>query len=72
VPDLPSSAGHAIDLDHLAAPILHFDVGEVDASLVGHLQEKQVRQLLDVVAVVDAVMTERVAEPPKFGNDISH
>ena len=41
-------------------------------ALVGHLEEQQVGQLLDVVAVVDAVVAEGVAEAPEFADDIGH
>ena len=37
-----------------------------------HLKEEEVCQLLDVITVVNAVMTEGVAESPEFGYDISH
>ena len=40
--------------------------GIVDAALVGHLQEQQIGELLDVVAVVDAVVAQGVAEAPEF------
>ena len=40
--------------------------------LVGHLEEEQIGDLLDVVAVVDAVVAQRVAEAPEFLNDVGH
>ena len=42
------------------------------AAFVGHLQEQQVGELLDVVAVIDAVVAQRVAEAPEFLNDVTH
>ena len=36
----------------------------------GHLEKEQVRDLLDVIAVVDPVVTERVAKTPKLLDDI--
>src|SRR5665213_1812054 len=42
------------------------------AALFGHLQEEQICELLDIVAVVHAVMAERVAEAPKFLDNIAH
>ncbi len=45
---------------------------QLDLLLVGHLQEQQVRDLLDVVTVVDSVVTERVTESPKHLDDIGH
>src|SRR5262245_64825452 len=47
-------------------------LGDVDAALVGHLQEEQVGDLLDVVAVVDAVVAQGVAEAPQFLNNVAH
>src|SRR5206468_11330849 len=35
-----------------------------------HLEEEQIGDLLDVVAVVDPVVAERVAEPPEFLDDV--
>src|SRR5207302_1967027 len=45
-------------------------LGNLDALLVGHLEEEQVRDLLNVVPVVNAVVTEGVAEPPEFLNNV--
>ena len=53
-------------------PCLRRQLVEVDAALVGHLQEEQVGDLLDVVAVVDAVMAKGVAEAPEFLDDVGH
>ena len=44
----------------------------VDAALVGHLEEEQIGELLDVVAVVHAVVAQRVAEAPEFLDDVGH
>src|SRR5262249_31979879 len=41
-------------------------------ALVGHFEEEQVRNLLDVVAVIDAVMAKRMAEAPQFLDDVGH
>ena len=38
--------------------------------LVGHLEEQQVRQLLDVVAVGEAVVAEDVAVVPELLDDL--
>ncbi len=46
--------------------------GQLDAALVGHLEEEQVRDLLDVVAVVDAVVAQGVAEAPELLDDVGH
>ncbi len=45
-------------------------LGELDAPLVGHLEEEQVGDLLDVVAVVDAVVAQGVAEAPELLDDV--
>src|SRR5690606_4696362 len=47
-------------------------LGDGDAALVSHLEEQQVGDLLDVVAVVDAVVAQRVAEAPESLNDVGH
>ncbi len=45
-------------------------LGQLDAAFVGHLEEEQVGELLDVVAVVDAVVAQGVAEAPEFVDDV--
>ncbi|OQA05563.1 MAG: Chorismate synthase [bacterium ADurb.Bin374] len=50
-----------------AAPL-----GNLDFLLVGHLQEQQVRELFDVIPVIDAVVAQRVTEAPEFVDDIRH
>jgi len=45
---------------------------DLDAALVGHLQEEQVSELLDVVAVIDPVVAQGVAEPPELVDDVGH
>src|SRR5207244_2397754 len=45
---------------------------QVDAAFVRHFEKEQIGQLLDVVAVVDAVVAQGVAEAPKFLDDIAH
>ena len=37
--------------------------------LIRHLEEDQVGELLQIVAIADAVIAQRVAEAPDFGND---
>ena len=37
--------------------------------VVGHLEEDEVGELFELVAVADAVVTERGAEAPDFGDD---
>jgi hypothetical protein len=37
-----------------------------------HLEEQEIRELLYVVAVIDAVVSEGVAESPEFSNDVGH
>jgi hypothetical protein len=46
--------------------------GQCHAALVRHLDEQQVGDLFDVVAVVDSVMPKRVAETPEFLDDVAH
>src|ERR1017187_6607031 len=62
----------AIDLNRFASPVLHLDMAEVDVSFIGHLQKQQICELLNVVAVIDSVMSKGVAKAPKFLNNISH
>lgn len=45
---------------------------ELDGAFVGHLHEEQVGDLLDVVAVVHAVVAESMAEAPEFLDDVGH
>ena len=45
---------------------------QLDAALVGHLEEQQVGDLLDVIAVVDPIVAQGVAETPEFLDDIAH
>src|SRR5687768_13836631 len=40
--------------------------------LIRHLEKEEVGDLLDVVAVIDAVVPECMAEAPKFLNYIGH
>ena len=49
----------------------HADVALVrrTAVFVGHLEENQVGELLQIVAVADAVVAEGGAEAPDFGDD---
>jgi hypothetical protein len=41
-------------------------------TLIRHFQEQQVGELLNVIAIIHAVMPQRVAEPPEFLNDVGH
>ena len=57
-----------------AGPVVAF--GNADVAVVGrpgvfvgHLEEDQVGQLLEVIAVADAVVTQRGTEAPDFGDD---
>jgi hypothetical protein len=43
-----------------------------ESTLVGHLEKEQIGDLLDVVAVVDAIVAEGVAEAAEFLDDIGH
>ncbi len=45
---------------------------QLNAPLVCHLEKQKISNLLDVVAVVDAVVTKCVAEAPQFLNDVRH
>ena len=45
---------------------------DLDVALVRHLEEEEVRDLLDVVAVVDSVVAEGVAEAPELLDDVTH
>ena len=62
----------AIDGGILAAERLHLHVAQVDPSLIGHLEEQQIGDLLDVIAVVDPIVAEGVAEPPEFLDNVGH
>ena len=42
------------------------------AALIGHLEEQQIRQMSNIVTVVHAVVTQRVAEAPEFLDDVAH
>ena len=42
------------------------------AALVGHLEEQQIRELFDVVPVVNTVVAQRMAEAPEFLDDVGH
>ena len=42
------------------------------AAFVRHFQEQQIGELLDIIAVIDAVVAERVAKAPKFLDDVRH
>jgi len=50
----------------------HATILKEDQRLVGEFQEEQVRKLLDVVAVIDAVVAQGVAETPEFLDDVGH
>ena len=60
---------------HQAGPVIagEYRAGLVvgrPAALVGHLQEQQIGELLDVVAVAHAVVTQDVAVVPEFLDDV--
>jgi len=42
------------------------------AALIGHFEEQQIGELLNVITVINAVVTQRVAEAPEFLNDVGH
>ncbi len=44
----------------------------VRAAFLGHLEEEQISELLDVIAVVDAIVAQRVAKAPEFLDDVCH
>ena len=46
-------------------------LGQLDPLLVGHLEEQQEGDLLDVVAVVDAIVAKGMAEAPEFLDDVA-
>jgi hypothetical protein len=56
----------------LAEGVGGLNLGEVHAALLGHFQEQQVGELFDVIAVIHAVMAQRVAETPEFLDDVGH
>src|SRR5262249_37428839 len=62
----------AVNYSHLGMTVSYFGATQIDAALIGHFQEQQVSQLLDVVAVINAFVPKRMAKAPKFLNDISH
>jgi hypothetical protein len=39
------------------------------AVFIRHLQEKQIGELLQVIAVTDAIVAQRVTEAPDFADD---
>jgi len=60
--------GAGLRLERFPIAILrHFRV-----ALIRHLEEQQVGQLFDIVAVVHAVMAQGMAEAPEFLNDVGH
>ena len=42
------------------------------AAFIRHLEEEQVGELFDVIAIVHAVVTQRVAKAPEFLDDVGH
>ena len=74
MPDCLRRYGQSQEICSICTRLL-VDLGvrrQVDAALVRHLEEQQVGQLLDVVAVVHAVVAQDVAEAPEFPNDVGH
>lgn len=47
-------------------------LGHLGISFIGQLQEQQLRELFNVVAVIDAIMTKGMAKAPEFLDDITH
>lgn len=47
-------------------------LGQFDAALIGHFDEEQIGDLLNVVAIIHAIVSKRVAETPEFLDDVSH
>jgi len=47
-------------------------LGKLDLLLIGHLEEQQVGDLLDVIAVIDPIVPQRVAEAPEFLDNVGH
>lgn len=47
-------------------------LGNVRATLISHLEEEQIGQLFDVIAVINAVVTQRVAKAPELVDDVGH
>lgn len=56
--------GPGVFLRHADIPL----VGRA-AVFIGHLEEDQVGELLQIIAVADAVVAEGGAEAPDFGDD---
>jgi hypothetical protein len=44
----------------------------LDTAFIAHLQEEQICQLFDVIAVVDSIVAQRVAKAPEFIDDVGH
>src|SRR2546427_3138898 len=51
-----------------AGPIAVF--GHLCGALIGHLQEQQEGELLDVIAVVDAIVTHRMARSEEHTSEL--
>src|SRR5581483_3031800 len=47
-------------------------IRESEIALAGHLQEQQIGELFDVVAVADAVVAQCVTKTPEPGDDVNH
>ncbi len=45
---------------------------EWQSPLLSHFQEQQVGKLLDVIAIINAVMAQGVTKSPQFGYDVGH
>jgi hypothetical protein len=40
--------------------------------LFDHLKKEKIGQLLDVIAIIDPIVTQSVTESPEFTNDVGH
>lgn len=55
-----------------AAQPLHRQRGQIHPPLVRHFQEQQIRDLLDVIAVVNAIVPQSMAKASEFLDDTGH
>jgi hypothetical protein len=47
-------------------------LAEVDPALIRHLQKQKIRELLNVIAIINSVMAQGMAKPPEFSNNVAH
>ena len=62
----------AINVSLFAAGAGDLEFAEIDRTFISHLDKEQVGNLLDIVAVVDAIMAKGVAESPELLGNVSH